>query len=122
MNSTAEVEYISAWEASCEIVWLRRILQDLKVDQKEATSLFDNQSAIKLAKNLVFHSKTEHVDTKYHYIRALVVKQIIKPKYCPSEDQTADIFTKSLGRVKFDKFRNELGICSKEFLDQRGDS
>ena len=48
-------KYISAWEAACEIVWLRRILQDLKVDQKEATSLFiDNQSSIKLAKNLVF--------------------------------------------------------------------
>ena len=69
-NSTAEAEYISAWEAAYEIVWLRRILQDLKVDKKEATSLFiDNQSVIKLAKNLVFHSKTKHVDTKYHYIR-----------------------------------------------------
>ena len=85
VNSIAEAEYISAWEATCEIVWLRRILQDLKVDQKEATSLFiDNQSAIKLAKNHVFHSKTKHVDTKYHYIQALIIKQIIKPKYCPS--------------------------------------
>ena len=37
VNSIAEVEYISAWEAACEIFWLRRILQDLKVDQKEAT-------------------------------------------------------------------------------------
>ena len=40
--------------------------------------------------------------------------------YVDQKDQTADIFTKSLGRVKFDKFRNELGICSREFLDQRG--
>ena len=55
VNSTAEAKCISAWEATCEIVWLRRILQDLKVDQKEATSLFIyNQSAIKLDKNLVF--------------------------------------------------------------------
>ena len=55
VNSIAEAEYISAWEATCEIVWLRRIFQDLKVDQKEATSLFiDNQSAINLAKNHVF--------------------------------------------------------------------
>jgi hypothetical protein len=54
-NSTVEVEYISAWEATCEIVWLQRILQDLKVVQNEATSLFiDNQSTIKLAKNPFF--------------------------------------------------------------------
>jgi hypothetical protein len=121
-NSTTEVEYISSWEATCEIVWLRRILQDLKVVQNEATSLFiDSQSMIKLAKNPVFHSKTKHVDTKYHYLRTLVIKGIIKPTYCPTEDQTTNIFTKSLGRIKFTKFRAELGILSKDILDQRGD-
>jgi hypothetical protein len=69
---TVEAEYISAWEATCEIVWLCRVLQDLGISQTEATSLFiDNQLAIKLAKNQVFHSKTKHVDTKYHHIRSL---------------------------------------------------
>jgi hypothetical protein len=95
-------------------------LQDPKVVQNKATSLFiDSQSAIKLAKNLVFHSKKKHVDTKYHYLRTLVIKGIIKTTYCPTEDQTTDIFTKSLGIIKFTKFRNELGIISKDILDQR---
>ena len=87
----------------------------------EATSLFiDNQSAIKLAKNPVFHSKTKHVDTKYHHIRSLIAKDVIKPIYCPSEDQTSDIFTKPLGRIKFTKFRDELGIYCNVSLDHRG--
>jgi hypothetical protein len=121
-TSTVEAEYISAWEATCEIVWLRRILQDLGISQTEATSLFiDSQSAIKLSKNPVFHSKTKHVDTKYHHIRSLIAKDVIKPIYCPSEDQISDIFTKPLGRIKFTKFRDELGICCNVFLDHRGE-
>jgi hypothetical protein len=121
-TSTAEAEYISAWEATCEIVWLRRVLQDLGISQTEATSLFiDSQSTIKLAKNPVFHSKTKHVDTKYHHIRSLIAKDVIKPIYCPSEDQISDIFTKPLGRIKFTKFRDELGICCNVSLDHRGE-
>ena len=121
-TSSAEVEYISAWEATCEIVWLRRVLQDLGISPAEATSLFiDNQSVIKLAKNPVFHSKTKHVDTKYHHIRSLIAKDVIKPVFFPSEDQTSDILTKPLGRIKFTKFRDELSICCNVSLDHRGE-
>eukprot|EP00253_Pinus_taeda_P030805 PITA_30805 len=121
-TSSAEAEYISPWEATCEIVWLHRILQDLGISQTEATSLFiDSQSAIKLAKNPVFHSKTKHVDTKSHHIRYLIAKDVLKPVYCPSEDQISDIFTKPPGRIKFTKFWDELGICCNVSLDHRGE-
>jgi len=121
-TSTTEAEYISAWEETCEIVWLCRILQDLGISQVEATSLFiHSQSTIKLAKNLVFHSKTKHVDTKYHHIRSLIAKDVIKPIYFPSEDRISDIFTKPLGGIKFTKFRDELGICCNVYLDHRGE-
>jgi hypothetical protein len=120
-TSIVEAEYISAWEATCEIFSLREILQDLGISQTEATSLFiDNQSTINLAKNPVFHSKTKHMDTKYHHIRSLIAKDVIKPVYCPSEDQISDIFMKPLGRIKFTKFRDELGIYCNVFLDHRG--
>jgi len=96
-TSLAKAEYISAWKAACEIVWLRGILQDLGISQAEATSLFiDSQLAIKLAKNLFFHSKTKHADTKYHHFISLITKYVLKPIYCPSEDQISDIFTKRL--------------------------
>eukprot|EP00253_Pinus_taeda_P023888 PITA_23888 len=96
--------------------------QDLGISQAEATSLFiDSQSAIKLGKNPVFHSKTKHVDTKYLHIRSLIAKDVLKPVYCPSEDQISDIFTKPLGRIKFTKFRDELGICCNVSLDHRGE-
>eukprot|EP00253_Pinus_taeda_P003208 PITA_03208 len=121
-TSSAEAEYISAWEASCEIVWLRRILQDLGISHTEATSLFiDIQLAIKLAKNPVFHSNTKRMDTKYYHIRSVIAKDVLKPVYCPSEDQISDIFTKPLGRIKFTKFKDELGIYCNVSLDHRGE-
>jgi hypothetical protein len=121
-TSSVEAEYVSGWEETCGIVWLRRFLQDLGICQAEATSLFvENQSAIKLAKNLFSHSKTKHMDTEYHHIRSLIAKDVIKPIYCPSEDQISDIFTKPLGRIKFTEFRDELGIYCNVYLEHRGE-
>eukprot|EP00253_Pinus_taeda_P002078 PITA_02078 len=71
--SSTEAEYRGAVKASCEAVWLRRMLADMHASQTGPTSLFcDNQGVLKLAKNPVFHERTKHVETHCHYIRQLV--------------------------------------------------
>eukprot|EP00253_Pinus_taeda_P003661 PITA_03661 len=66
---TTEAEYVAAAEATKEIVWLRKILEDLQVKQVQSTPLMiDNTAAIKLAKNPKFHDRTKHINTKYHMI------------------------------------------------------
>ena len=71
--STAEVEYVTARLASCEVVWLRKILSDLFDLQLDATCIYcDNQSCAKLSQNPVFHDKSKHIEIKYHYIRDMV--------------------------------------------------
>jgi hypothetical protein len=93
-------------------------LQDLGAIHKAPTNLLiDNQSAIKIVKNPVFHKKMKHVDTKYHFIRTLINKNIIKLEYYPSKDQTSNIFTKPLEKIKFTNFRDELGICKNKLHD-----
>eukprot|EP00253_Pinus_taeda_P006689 PITA_06689 len=68
-DSTTEAEYVATTEATKEIVWLRKILEDLQVKQVQSTPLMiDNTSAIKLAKNPKFHDQTKHINTKYHLI------------------------------------------------------
>eukprot|EP00253_Pinus_taeda_P021335 PITA_21335 len=68
--SSTEAEYRGAVKASCEAVWLRRMLADMHVFQTGPTPLFcDNQGVHRLAKNPVFHERTKHVETHYHYIR-----------------------------------------------------
>ena len=71
--STAEPEYVAATAAACQAVWMRRMLRSLAQEQAKATVIFcDNSSAIALSKNSVFHKRTKHIDTRFHYIRELV--------------------------------------------------
>jgi hypothetical protein len=68
--STAEVEYVSASEATTQAIWLRFVLDDFREMQTEATPLFcNNMSAILMAKNPVFHQRTRHINRRYHFIR-----------------------------------------------------
>eukprot|EP00253_Pinus_taeda_P005139 PITA_05139 len=111
--SSTKAEYRGAAKASCEAVWLRRMLADMHVSQAGPTPLFcDNQGVLKLAKNLVFHERTKHVETHCHYIRQLLEDGSIQLLYVPTKDQPTDILTKPLGPDKFVKFSGSLGIVN----------
>ena len=112
--SSTEAECRGVVKGACKAVWLRRMLANVQIKQRESTPLLcDNQGVIKLAKNPVFHERTKHLDLHCHFIIQLVDDGSIELQYCPTKDQTADIFTKSLGLDKHVKFRDKLGIVSK---------
>ena len=96
-DSTTKAEYVAATEATKEIVWLRKILEDLQIKQMHSTPVItDNTSAIKLAKNPKFHDRTKHINTKYHLIRHHIEAKTIHLRHCSTNEQTTDIFTKAL--------------------------
>ncbi|KAL0318760.1 UNVERIFIED_CONTAM: Retrovirus-related Pol polyprotein from transposon TNT 1-94 [Sesamum angustifolium] len=69
-QSSAEAEYIVAAATSNQAIWLRRILEDIGEKQEEPTTIYcDNKSAIAITKNPVQHSRTKHIDIKYHSLR-----------------------------------------------------
>jgi len=73
--SSAEAEYVVATTTACQIVWMRRTLSELQHEQNEPTLIFcDNNSAIALSRNHVFHKRSKHIDTRYHFIRELIKK------------------------------------------------
>ena len=112
--SSTEAEYWGAVKASCEAVWLRRMLADMHVSQTSPTPLFcDNQGVLKLAKNPVFHERIKHVETHCHYIRQLVEEGSIQLRYVPTTKQPADIFTKPLGPDKFVKLKGSIGVVNR---------
>eukprot|EP00253_Pinus_taeda_P020484 PITA_20484 len=112
-DSTTKAEYVAAAEATKEIVWLRKILEDLQVKQVQSTPLMiDNTSAIKLARNPKFHDQTKHINTKYHLIRHHVEAKTIHLRHCCTNEQIADIFTKALGRENLERFRTMLGLTN----------
>ncbi|KAL0551073.1 hypothetical protein IC582_010150 [Cucumis melo] len=110
--STTEAEYISLAATGCQALWLRWMLKELKCTRKCETVLFcDNGSAIALSKNPVFHGRNKHIIIKYHFIRDLVKDGEVIVKYCKTQDQVADIFTKALKFDLFVKFRGKLGVA-----------
>eukprot|EP00253_Pinus_taeda_P002361 PITA_02361 len=112
-DSTTEAEYVAAAEAIKEIVWLKKILEDLQVKQVQSTPLMiDNTSTIKSAKNPKFHDRTKRINTKYHLIRHHVEAKTIHLRHCSTNEQIAKIFTKVLGREKLERFRTMLGLTN----------
>ena len=113
--STVEAEYATACSASCEEVWLRNLLYDLFNLKLDATCIYcDNQSCVNLSKNLVFHDKSKLIQIKYHYIRDMVQRGAVKLQYVAMDDQIADVLTNPLARVKFEYFREKLGVLHIE--------
>ena len=74
------------------------------------TLMVDNKSAIALSKNPVFHNRSKHIETKFHFIRTCLEEKKMELDFISSENQLADLFTKSLGRLKFEELRQRLGI------------
>ncbi|GAU16908.1 hypothetical protein TSUD_36660 [Trifolium subterraneum] len=112
-QSTAEAEFVAATAAANQAIWLRNILADLGLKQEQSTQIFvDNQAAISISYNPVFHGKTKHFNVKLFYLREVQGNGDINLVYCKTEDQAADIFTKPSPLSKFEFLRKKLGICS----------
>jgi hypothetical protein len=117
-HSTAEAEYIAAYVAAKQLVWLRKMMEDLNFVQLEPTELFcDNMSAIAISKNSVFHDRTKHMKIKFHAIRQFQLEGELEMKYCCSKEQFADLFTKSLAKERFEELREMIGMSR---LESRG--
>ena len=111
--SSCEAEYIAASTATCQGMWIIQFIEELLSTKVSPFKLFvDNKSAIALSKNPSQHRRSKHIETKFHFIRDCVEKGYVKVEYVKTESQLADSFTKPLGRIKFDEFRENLGVAT----------
>lgn len=109
--SSCEAEFMAATAAACQGIWLRNVMNQITgKDIGPVTICIDNRSAMDLAKNPVFHGRSKHIDVRYHFIRECVERGEIILKHVSSEEQRADVLTKALSTVKFEKMRKLLGV------------
>ena len=109
--STTEAEYVALSAVTQEAVWLSRLLSDIKAPPQTPILIKeDNQGTIAIARNPVSHSRTKHIDIKFHYVREALEDGIIDLIYYPTEQMTADILTKPLARQQFETFQLEMGL------------
>jgi hypothetical protein len=109
--SMVEAKYIAACSTSCEAIWLRKLLTCLFDLEMEAIMILcDKQSYIKMTENHVFHDKSNHIETWYHYICDMVKRGDINLQYVGIDEQVVDVLTKPLSLVNFEHFLYKLGV------------
>lgn len=97
--------------AAAEISWMVRLLEELGVSHLQPVILHcDNQSAIHIGKNPVFHERTKHIDIDCHFTREKVLEGLIQLTYLPTSSQLADVLTKVLPSAQFQDLLSKLGM------------
>jgi hypothetical protein len=109
-HSSTEAEYMALSDCSHQVSWICNIFLELGMHLAPILVYADNQGSIFIGSNPVQEIRTKHIDVKYHYVRECIAVKKIVLYHVPTEDNTADIFTKNLGRLKFEKFKQQLGI------------
>lgn len=106
--SSTESEYIAAAECTKELIYLKSMIEEIISESVSVNLKIDNQSAITLMKTGQFSKRSKHIDVRYHFIHEKINEGLLNVQYCPTDKQLADIFTKALGKIKFEKLKAEI--------------
>lgn len=110
-KSSSFAEYVSLSEAVTEIIFITSLIQDVFQKECKPVKIYeDNSGALAIAKYGNFTKNSKHIEVHYHYVHENVKNKNIDVVKVSSENNVSDIFTKSLGNIKFLKFRTMLGI------------
>jgi len=110
-RSSAEAEFRAMAQGICELLWLKIILEDLKLRWDKPMKLYcDNKSAISIAHNPVQHDGTKHIEVDRHFIKEKLDSGLICTPYVSTQSQLADILTKGLNAINFERIISKLGM------------
>jgi hypothetical protein len=108
--SITEAKYIVVGSCCTQILYFKQSLVDYNIKLCSVLLLSDNESAVKIVKNPVLHSRIKHIDIRHHFLREKEANGDIALQSVRSEEQLADIFTKPLNERIFVRLRNELNV------------
>ncbi|GKD99451.1 hypothetical protein Tco_1387435 [Tanacetum coccineum] len=111
-RSSAEAAYKAMTLTCCEVTWLVNLFKDLGIKDLEYVDLHcDNQVALYIATNLMFHARTKHIEVNCHFVRDQMKAGKINPSYTHTKSQLADVFTKVVTIEQHNKLLSKLGVC-----------
>ncbi|KAL5577658.1 hypothetical protein UlMin_019357 [Ulmus minor] len=110
-RSSAEAEFRAMALGICELLWLKIILDDLKIKRSGPMRLYcDNKSAISIAHNPVQHDRTKHIEVDRNFIKEKLDSGLVCTPYVSTTEQLADILTKGLSSKVFHGIISKLGM------------
>ena len=109
-HSSTEAEYVALSDCSKQVVWIRQLLEEMGYKLKPTPICGDNQGSIFMSSNPVTETRNKHVEIPWHAVRDWIEDGIIEVFYIEGANNPADMFTKNLGRIKFEQFRKNLGL------------
>lgn len=114
--STTEAEYMSLSTATQEAIWLKQLEEDFcpTMSSIPIVMFCDNQSAISISGDDIYHARSKHIDIRYHFVRERISKKQISVRYKSTQDMLADVFTKGLHRPKHLTFAMAMGLRPEE--------
>ena len=117
-TSTVEAEYIAAFSAVQEAIWLKQLLKEMGIEQKGPTTIFeDNNGCISMSKGLNVHTKIKHMDVRYYYVRQEVSAKNIELVRINTGDNIADLFTKALAPEHLKKFAAKMSMGMESTME-----
>jgi len=112
-RSSAEAKYRAMTMTTSELLWVRSFLASLGVFHTRPMLLScDNQAALHIARNPVFHERIKHIELDCHFAREKLEAGLLQFSYIWSQHQPAEIFTKALEKKQFDHLRSKLGTLN----------
>ncbi|GJV18548.1 retrovirus-related pol polyprotein from transposon TNT 1-94 [Tanacetum coccineum] len=119
--SSAKAEYVAVVGCCAQVLWIKSQLADYDVLYDKVPIFCDNTSSIAISNNPVLHSRTKHINIRYHFIRDHILEGDIKLHFVPTDLQLADIFTKPLAEPSFTRLVAELGMINikKQVSDKK---
>ncbi|GKA31069.1 hypothetical protein Tco_0717374 [Tanacetum coccineum] len=95
MKSTTGAEYVAASNCRRQVLWIQNQMLDYGYNFMNTKIFIDNESTICIVKNLVFHSKTKHIEIRHHFIRDSYKKILIQVIKIHTDHNVANLLTKA---------------------------
>jgi transposase InsO family protein len=108
--STTEAEYMAATQACKEAIWMKKLMEELGHKQENILLYCDSQSALHIARNPAFHSRTKHIDVQYHFVREVVEDGSVDFQKVHTKENPADALTKPVNTDKYIWCRSSYGL------------
>ncbi|KAH9699234.1 Integrase catalytic domain-containing protein [Citrus sinensis] len=109
--STTEAEYMAATQACKETIWIQRLFEELGHKQQKIPVFCDSQSALHIARNPAFHSRTKHIGVQYHFVREVVEDGSVDLQKIHTKENLAEVLTKPINTDKFVWSRSSCGLA-----------